>query len=231
LAFNFCRNANDITNLVAKFLKGRKTMKTLSRSSFRRFGLLCMTATLVLLAAGIAHAGSIFTVTLAQVGPDVVATGSGTIDLTGLSSFGSAFASPELYPAHGILGTGPSGTIDQYTGSTGPSSFGPGFGGFPISTSGDSVFLEDFGLGIDVTQGYVSGTSLSSSATYAGTLASLNVTPGTYTWTWNSGANSFVLQVPQVPVPEPSSFLLVGIGLLAGLWLARKQLFGQEVRC
>jgi len=205
-------------------------MEKLSDSFFKRLVLPCMTAALVLLAAGIAHADSIFTVTLQQVGPNVVATGSGTIDLTGLTSFGSAFASPELYPAHGIIGTGPSGNIDQYSGESGPFSFGPGFGGFPSSTSGDSVFLEDFGLGIDVPQGYVSGTALSSSATYTGTVASLGATPGTYTWTWDSGANSFVLDVVPAPTPEPGSFLLIGIGLLVGLWLARKQVFAHSFR-
>jgi hypothetical protein len=160
-----------------------------------------------------------YIVTLQQVGSNVVATGSGAIDLTGLSSFGSAFASPEMYPAHGIMGTGPSGTVDVYTGSSGPASFGPGFGGFPSTTSGDSVFLEDFGLGIDVPQGYVSGTTLSSSATYSGTLASLNVTPGTYTWTWGTGANqNFTLDAVATGVPEPGStfglFLLSFAALL-----------------
>ena len=208
----------------------RQPMEKLSDSSFKHLVLPCMTAALVLLAAGIGQAGSIFIVTLAQVGPNVVATGSGTIDLTGLTSFGSAFASPELYPAHGIIGTGPAGTIDQYTGSSGPASFGPGFGGFPSSTSGDSVFLEDFGLGIDVPQGYVSGTGLSSSATYSGTLASLGTTPGTYTWTWDSGANSLVLEIPTTLAPEPGSFLLMGIGLLAGLGLARKQVSADSAR-
>jgi hypothetical protein len=207
-------------------------MKTLSRSSFSRFVLPCMTATLVLLASGIARADSIYIVTLTQVGPNVVATGSGAIDLTGLTSFGSPFASPELFPAHGIIGTGPSGTIDFYSGLSGPFSFGPGDAAFPSSTSGDSVFLEDFGLDVDVPQGYVSGTSLSSSATFdSATLASLGVTPGTHTWTWNSGANSFVLQVPVAPTPEPSSLLLMGTGLLAWLWRARKQVFGHGVGC
>ena len=61
-----------------------------------------------------------------------------------------------------------------------PASFGPGSAAFPSSTTGDSVFLEDFGLDIDVPQGYVSGTALSSSATFDNaTLASLGVTPGT----------------------------------------------------
>ena len=176
-----------------------------------------------LLAAAIADANSTFTVTLNQVGPNVLATGSGAIDLTGLSSFGSTFASPEMYPAHGIMGTGPSGTVDVYTGSSGPASFGPGFGGFPSTTSGDSVFLEDFGLGIDVPQGYVSGTSLSSSATYSGTLASLNVTPGTYTWTWDAGANSYVLNVPPATsVPEPGMLTLLGLGL-TGIGFSRRK--------
>ena len=179
-------------------------------------------ATLVLLAAGIAHAGSIFTVTLTQVGPNVVATGSGTIDLTGLSSFGSTTAGPEMYPAHGIMGIGPFANVDFYAGSSEPASFGPGFGGFASSASGDSVFLEDFALDIEVPHGYVSGTSLSGSATYSGTLASLNTTPGTYTWTWNSGANSYVLEIPEFTVvPEPGSFLLLGSGALV---------FTQELR-
>ena len=75
----------------------------MKKVSFRSL-LPCMTATLVLLASGIANANSIFTLTLTQTGNTVVANGSGTIDLTGLSSFGSTSAGPELYPAHGIVG-------------------------------------------------------------------------------------------------------------------------------
>jgi hypothetical protein len=59
---------------------------------------------------------------------------------------------------------------------------------------------------IIVPIGYVSGTALSDSATYSGTtLASLGVTPGTYVWTWGTGANqNFTLQIrPAVPPPPP----------------------------
>lgn len=198
-------------------------MKMPFSSSSKRILLSSMMAALLLLAGGVAHANSVFTETFNQVGPNVVATGSGTIDLTGLTSFGSAFASPELYPAHGIMGTGLSGTIDLYTGLSGPFTFGLGGASFPSSTSGDSVFLEDFGLGIDVPQGYVSGTSLSGSATFdSATISSLGLTPGTYTWTWNSGANSFVIEVPAPTVPEPPSLLLLGTGLM-GLWYLGRQ--------
>src|SRR5438105_12024223 len=87
-----------------------------------------------LLSARPAQAG--YTVTLQQVGPDVVATGSGAIDLTGLT-FYSQSASPGgpsmspysvLLPFHGYIGisTGPtSSSVDTYTGA-GLTSFGSG---------------------------------------------------------------------------------------------------------
>ena len=187
-------------------------MNTLSRLLLGRFVAPFATATLALFTGSTAH-GSTFTVTLAQVGPDVVATGSGTIDLTGLSFFGSSFSSPELYAAHGILGVGPSGMIDLYSGTSGPPDFGPGSAFFPSATSGDSVFLEDFGISIEVPQGYVSGSSLSGSASYTGTISSLQLTPGTYTWTWDSGADSYVLNIPSATVPEPATWTLTLVGL------------------
>src|SRR5215469_12727821 len=92
------------------------------RSSLGRVVLPCMAAALALSAAGIARA-STFTVTLAQNGPDVVATGTGSIDLTGLSSFGSFPFNNEMYPNHGIIGVGPTTTKDTYSGLSGPSGF------------------------------------------------------------------------------------------------------------
>jgi MYXO-CTERM domain-containing protein len=71
--------------------------------------------------------------------------------------------------------------------------------------------------------GYISGHSLSDSATYDdATFASLQATPGTYTWTWGTGthADSFTLQIgPVATTPEPASLTLLAMGL-AGLGLA-----------
>ena len=171
-----------------------------------------------------------YTVTLQQVGPDVVATGSGAIDLRGLTFSNSGFLGPEIWPFFHSLGhyggmgcsisTGPFSStyqdprqsVDIYSAAlSGPTSFGPGsFEMFANSGSGNMVGIAAItrgvyaGVYLDVPAGYVSGTFLSDSATYSGkTFASLGVTPGTYVWTWGTGANqNFTLQIP-VPPPPP----------------------------
>jgi hypothetical protein len=59
------------------------------------------------------------------------------------------------------------------------------------------------GVLLFVPRGYVSGNPLSDSATYSGqTFATLGVTPGTYVWTWGSGANqNFTLKILSAIVP------------------------------
>ena len=75
--------------------------------------------------------------------------------------------------------------------------------------SGDNVGVQ--GLPLLVPQGYVSGNPLSGTATYDNaTFASLGITPGTYTWTWGTGVDSFTLQIGPAGVPDAGST----IGLL-----------------
>jgi hypothetical protein len=66
--------------------------------------------------------------------------------------------------------------------------------------------------------GYVSGTELSDQTTFSNqTFATLDVTPGTYTYTWGSGATADSLTlVAGSPVPEPSTWaaLLCSLGIL-----------------
>ena len=79
-----------------------------------------------------------------------------------------------------------------------------------------------------VPVGYVSGTALSSSATYNNlTLGSPEVTPGTYVWTWGDGADqSFTLIIGPVGVPgvpdRGSTVYLLGCALLGLVALRRK---------
>ena len=86
-----------------------------------------------------------YTVTLQEVGPDVVATGSGAINLTGLTFDTSAFSIPRCAqpPRRGILTGSPrptSSSVDLYTEPGGPTSFGSsGFFTLASSGSGDMV--------------------------------------------------------------------------------------------
>ena len=160
-----------------------------------------------------AHAG--YTVTLQQVGPNVVATGTGAIDLHGLTfllgqygpivpQMSSRFLFPPGRGSVAEIYTGPRpSSVDLYSGPIiGPTSFGGVSGTFANSGSGDMVGIgaitggEYAGVYLYVPAGYVSGAFLSDSATYSGkTFANLGVRPGTYVWTWGTGANqNFTLQ-------------------------------------
>jgi hypothetical protein len=174
-----------------------------------------------------------YTITLQQVGSNVVANGSGAINLTGLTFVVSGTLEPGvIVPNIGIIQIGGSlgnPFIDQYIGITGPTSFGSGDAFEANTNSGDFVGI--FGLtgNIDVPQGYVSDTPLSDSMTFNNaTFASLFVTPGTYIWTWGTGGSqNFTLQIGSVGVPGVpdggSTVFLLGCGLL-GLTVLRRKL-------
>jgi hypothetical protein len=159
-----------------------------------------------------------YTVTLRQMGANVVANGGGAIDLMGLIFQESTFGTITGIRANtGSIGTGPLAQLnfDVYTGFTGPTSFGSGVSFFPNTGSGDFVGI--FGLAgqIFVPQGYFSGAALSDSMTFDNaTFASLGVTPGTYVWTWGDGANqNIMLQIEAVP-DSGSTVSLLGCALL-----------------
>ena len=139
-----------------------------------------------------------YVVTLQQVGPNVVATGSGPIDLTGLSFLGRAGTMTDVEPSSGGIFTGVTGRPDLYQGTiSGPMSFGFGGATYTNTASGDMVAMYKIGNIVVVPAGYVSGTALSDTATWFGqTFATLYVRPGTYVWTWGPGANqNFTLQI------------------------------------
>ena len=162
-----------------------------------------------------------YTVTLQEVGPDVIATGSGAIDLTGLTPDHLGFFVPTTLgsriSSHALISvvTGPtSGPVDVYLNPVSQVVLGivGGVTTFANSGSGDlvGVFVVTDDVvfhrrALAVPRGYVSGAFLSDSATYRGeTLATLGVTPGTSVWTWGTGANqNFTLQIPAPVAPPP----------------------------
>ena len=144
-----------------------------------------------------------YIVTLEQVGSNVVATGSGAFDLSGLTFLNQGLGSPYMAASQGLIQTGSAASTDVYTGFTGPTSFGSGGNVFASTSSGDFVTIVGSSTPkmMMVPQGYVSGHSLSDSMTFNNaTFASLGVTPGTYVWSWGTGTNqNFTLKIPSVP--------------------------------
>jgi hypothetical protein len=164
-----------------------------------------------------------YTVTLDQVGSDVVATGSGTIDLAGLIFQATGDDGAHVAPDISDIATGPATVtdVDFYFGVTGPAAFGSGGFTFANSGSGDIVGILPSTGHLEVPLGYVSGSALSDTSTYTNaTFASLGATPGTYTWTWaptnTPGAldDSFTLEIGVAAVPEPASLALLCAGLV-----------------
>lgn len=92
---------------------------------------------------------------LTQQGGDVVATGSGTIDLTDLSLLGPEFFPTYVAPDVAQLFVGPSMAAQTaYAGLNGPASFGTGGTTDATSSSGDFVgFAGDLGH-LHVPAGY-----------------------------------------------------------------------------
>jgi hypothetical protein len=170
-------------------------------------------------------------VTLEEVGTNVVATGSGTLDLTDLTFGGVSTLGGEMMPSNGTIFTGPASgaAVEDFGSVIGPTSFGSGSGTGADSGSGDLVGIAS-GFGHVVPFEIVVGEALSDTSTYDNqTFSSLGVTPGTYEWTWGTGADadSFTLQIGAVPAP------LIGHGLpvllaVGGLLFGAKLLEGSE---
>ena len=162
-----------------------------------------------------------YTVTLYQMGSNVVAKGSGAFNLTGLTLFGTGGSDAGIEPNIAAITVAPGNNCDTYFGFSGPSSFGTGLFTFASSSSGDSVTIVGSFNELFVPGGYVSSAALSDSMTFNNaTFTSLGVTPGTYVWSWGTGLpnQNFTLRV----VPDTGSTVsLLGCALLGFAALRR----------
>ena len=158
---------------------------------------------------------------ISQVGSDVVATGSGTVDLTDLAFVGSSIIPVEIFPIPAIVVVGSGGPHDTYTGLIGPTSFGSGGSVDVFPGPGDTFGVAGLFSELAVPSGYVSGSPLSGSWTLGpATLTSLGLTPGTYVYTWGGGADADSLTVKiGATIPEPSTWAMMLLGF-AGLGFA-----------
>lgn len=180
----------------------------------------------VILASGTAlslPAQAEFTISIAQSGADVVATGSGSVNTTALTPAGGATCGNK----GGVRGatatvclTANGGT--QYTGTTGPSSFGTYTFTAGTTLTGSALDLVS-GSAITLPNGYVSGSVLSATVTWtAQTITSLGLVPGTYTWAWGTGATAdrVVLTIESTVPSRPIGGVSRGDGSLRMTWTA-----------
>jgi hypothetical protein len=198
-----------------------------------------------------ANAHAAYTVTFAQDGSNVVAIGSGSIDLDGLGFLGSEpFPSAYVFPTDATEVTGPATLAggDIYSGVGGPVSFGSGGLTSASTGSGDLVGVDGEAGEIAVPEDYISGSALSDTSTYDNTtLGAMGLDVGTYVYSWEASpvvvagsaspsqaiVDTFTVIVSATPigggssVPLPSEMLLgvLGLGTL-GLAVRRYKLQG-----
>jgi hypothetical protein len=153
---------------------------------------------------------SVFDVTVQQVGNDVVISGSGNFNTSGLtlSCTSCSTGSSGIDPFQNFISQIDNPINQIYTGTTfsGDTSFGTG--GFTAADSGSgdsvafyySVFYGSWGL--MVPSGYTSFDSLSYTTTYSNeNYSTLGITSGTYQVTWPGGEYN----VNVIPAPTPAS--------------------------
>lgn len=178
----------------------------------------------LLLLAGSSHAA--VDIVFAEQGGDVVATMSGTLNLTDLSSSGGGGQPGFVRPDAGfVMLAGSSSSFMIYQAiQTPPNSgiFGTGGATLASSFSGDILGIVSSGTpALRVPSAYVSGDPLSSTTTWnSATLASLGITQGTYTWSWGSGANADTATITVSAVPEPGTWLFLASAASSGAVVA-----------
>jgi hypothetical protein len=182
-------------------------------------------AALLALAFAAPAARAAFIETATQVGGNVVFFGSGSLNTSALFQVTSPFTrGSQVHASVGFWDVGQPQLVDEWGataigGITGPAGntgvFGTG-GRFDTTTGTGSIVGVASPSLIELPDGYVSDAQLSNSGiTFAGrTFATMGLTPGTYTWSWGSGAtfDSITLQIGAVP--EPSTLALMGSGIL-----------------
>ena len=195
--------------------------------SWRNGTAACVLGAGVLLLATASAAEASMLLKVEQVGADVVITGSGSIDTSGLTAgstsdtFTNLLTDTQLFAGPAAFSNG---SIRFWSGLSGPAFLGSDSNVLELpDDSISSSFGDLFGIQSDsigngagipllvLPQTYVSGSSLSGTSRYSNrTLSELGLTPGTLTWSVGSGASLQTVQITTA-VPAPLGFASVAV--------------------
>src|SRR5262249_39298145 len=145
---------------------------------------------------------------------NVVANGTGSLNLTDLTPGGSIPITPSiLWPVRPEVELGLAAQGQSYTGFSRPPDIGPG--GVTAASSESGTAFELVHDVLWLASSYKSGDQFTSGGTWDNTtISGLGLTPGTYEWTWGSAANGtaddikVVIPSETTGVPEPSTLTL-----------------------
>lgn len=182
-----------------------------------------------LLAAVPSAASAAITVTFNEVGNDVVALTSGSFDLTGMTFGGpnpvTAGINQDKRFFDAVTANEEQAVV--YFGAVS----GPFFPSFAGSVSASSFSGDVFGVRwetgrVTVPLGYVSGSSLSATTTWANhSFSSLGLPIGTYVYTFP--ADTVTLQIGAVPEPATWAMFILGFGMIGASMRRRKGVSAQ----
>ena len=177
-----------------------------------------------------ATAGTV-TISVNEVGGDVVFQTFGNLDLTGLSPTGQTNFGAGIAPAEGRFSIGTPGIADTYSlGVSGLPSFGSSRLALATSSSGTLFALTDISpygvFDLAVSSGFSSGDLVDGSSTFAGkTLADLGIfNPFSSSLTLSNG-QVIAYEIGLQPVPIPAAFgaSLTAMVMLGGFACARRR--------